>query len=168
MDDQAKYRKRLALLLAEIAVEEGLRPTRIHGVHVFRGSESVPRAPLVYRPHIIIVGHGRKRAYLGGEVYRYDSANHLVLAVPLPAECDAEAGPGEPILMANIDVNATMVGEMLLEIDDTSPPAEKTPRGISSTPMTPELGGSVFRLLECLRSPVDSRRLGRQMVREVV
>ncbi len=46
---------------------------------------------MVYRPHILIVGQGWKRAYLGGEVYTYDPANYLVLAVPLPAECDAES-----------------------------------------------------------------------------
>src|SRR3954447_2098444 len=168
MGDQSRYQERLASLLGEIATGEGLQPTRIDGVHVFRGSESVPRAPMVYRPHIIIVGRGRKRAYLGGEVYTYDPANYLVLAVPLPAECDAEAKPGEPILMVNIDVDTTLVGEMLLEIDDSSSPSGGTPRGISSTPMTAELCGAVIRLLECLKCPVDSRLLGRQMVREVV
>jgi AraC-like DNA-binding protein len=34
--------------------------------------------------------------------------------------------------------------------------------------MTEELGGAVIRLLECLRSPLDSRILGRQTVREIV
>src|SRR3954469_21889510 len=168
MDDQATYRQRLAGLLGEIAVEEGLQATHIQGVHAFRSSQSVPRAPMVYRPHIIIVGQGRKRAYLGGEVYQYDPAHYLVLAVPLPAECDAEAGPGEPVLMVTIDVDATLVGEMLLEMDDSLAPPGGTPRGISSTPMTAELGGAVVRLLECLQCPVDSRLLGRQMVREVV
>ena len=168
MDEPAKYRERLAGLLGEIAVEEGLQPTRIEGVHVFKGSKSVPRAPMVYRPHIIIVGQGRKQAYLGGETYTYDPANYLVLAVPLPAECDAETEYGKPILMVNIDVDATMVGEMLLEIDGTSPLSGETPRGISSTPMNPGLAGAVIRLLECLKCPVDSRLLGRQMVREVV
>ena len=168
MDELAKYRERLAGLLGEIAVEEGLQPARIEGVHVFKGSKSVPRAPMVYRPHIIVVGQGRKHAYLGGEVYTYDPANYLVLAVPLPAECDAETDSGKPILMVNIDVDATMVGEMLLEIDGTSPLSGETPRGISSTPMNPGLAGAVIRLLECLKCPVDSRLLGRQMVREVV
>jgi AraC-like DNA-binding protein len=123
---------------------------------------------MVYRPHIIIVGQGRKRAYLGGKTYQYDPANYLVLAVPLPAECDAETEDGKPILLVNIDVDTTMVGEMMLEMDDFPAPARQTPRGISSTPMTPELGGAVIRLLECLKCPVDSRLLGRQMVREVV
>ena len=169
MDEPAGYQGRLAGLLGEIAVDEGLQPTSIEGVHTFKGSRSVPRAPMVYRPHIIIVGQGRKRAYLGGQVYRYDPANYLVLAVPLPAECDASTEDGKPIFMVNIDVDPTMVGEMLLEIGEApSVPAGETPRGISSTPMTTELGMAVIRLLECLRCPVDSRLLGRQMVREVV
>lgn len=169
MDGRAKGGGRLASLLGEIAVEEGLQPTFIDGVHVFRGTEGVPRAPMVYRPHIIIVGQGTKRAYLGGRTYTYDPSNYLVLAVPLPAECDAEAEPGKPILMVNIDVDATMVGEMLLEMGEASSArAGETPRGISSTPMTAELGEAVIRLLECLKCPVDSRLLGRQMVREVV
>src|SRR4051812_30577547 len=169
MAGNAANQERLASLLGEIAVEEGLQPTAINGVHTFKGSRSVPRAPMVYCPHIIIVGQGRKRAYLGGEVYRYDPANYLVLAVPLPAECDAETDAGKPILMVNIDVDTTMVGEMLLEMGEaSSAPAGETPRGISSTPMNTELSQAVIRLLECLKCPVDSRLLGRQMVREVV
>ena len=133
-----------------------------------RVSESVPRAPVVYQPKILIVGQGRKRAYLGGEVYRYDAYNYLVLSVPLPAECETEASPEEPLLLLAINVEPTMLGEMLLEMDELPPPVGPTPRGISSTPMTEELGGAVIRLLECLKSPLDSRMLGRQTVREIV
>ncbi len=92
---------------------------------------------MVYRPHIIIVGQGRKRAFLGGETYRYDPANYLVLAVPLPAECDAETEDGKPILMVNIDVDATMVGEMLLEMDGLSPLSGETPRGLPKSAPKP-------------------------------
>ena len=34
--------------------------------------------------------------------------------------------------------------------------------------MTEELAGAVIRLLECLKSPLDGRILGRQTVREIV
>ena len=171
MSNQMKKQERMAGLLNELAVREGLQPTSIDGVQVFRGSESVARSPMVYQPHIIIVGQGRKRAFLGGAVYSYDPMNYLVLTVPLPAECEAEASNDEPILMVNIDVGATMVSEMLDEIEDSPDAlhaAVETPRGISSTPMNVELEAAVIRLLECLKSPVDSRVLGRQMVREVV
>jgi AraC-like DNA-binding protein len=60
------------------------------------------------------------------------------------------------------------LGEMMLEMDEPPPPVGPTPRGISSTPMSEELGGAVIRLLECLKSPLDSRMLGCQTVREIV
>jgi AraC-like DNA-binding protein len=137
-------------------------------VEVARVSGSVPRAPVVYQPKILIVGQGRKRAYLGGEVYQYDPFNYLVLTVPLPAECETEASPEEPLLLLAINVEPAMLGEMLLEMDEPSPPAATTPRGISCTPMSEGLGGAVIRLLECLKDPLDSRMLGRQTVREIV
>jgi AraC-like DNA-binding protein len=168
MNDQSDNRARLARLLGEVAVHEGIQRTLIDGVNVGRVSTSVPRAPVVYEPKILVVGQGRKRAYLGGEVYRYDAYNYLVLSVPMPAECETEASPEEPLLLLAINVEPTMLGEMMLEIDVPELPVGPTPRGISSTPMTEELGGAVIRLLECLKSPVDSRILGRQTVREIV
>ena len=72
------------------------------------------------------------------------------------------------MLLVAINVEPTMLGEMLLEMDEPLPPVGPTPRGISTTPMSEELGGAVIRLLECLKSPLDSRMLGRQTVREIV
>jgi AraC-like DNA-binding protein len=137
-------------------------------VEVSRRSRSSPRAPVVYQPNIVVVGQGRKRGYLGDKVYQYDPFNYLVLSVPLPAECEWTASPEEPLLLVAINVDPTMLGEMLLEMDEPLPPVGPTPRGISTTPMSEELGGAVIRLLECLKSPLDSHMLGRQTVREIV
>ncbi len=117
------------------------------GVDVFRTSESLARALIVYQPRILIVGHRWKRTYLGGQIYRYDPYNYLVLSVPLPAECETEAIPEEPLLLLAINVESAMLGEILLEMHEPSSPAGPTPRGIASTPMTEELGGAVVRLL---------------------
>ena len=168
MRRQVDNRKRLASLLNEVAVHEGIHRTLIEGVDVARISEAARRAPVVYQPKILIVGQGRKRAYLGGEVYTYDAYNYLVLPVPMPAECETEASPEVPLLLLAINVEPTMLGEMLLEMDELPTAIGPTPRGISSSPMSEELGGVVIRLLECLKSPLDSRMLGRQIVREIV
>ena len=69
---------------------------------------------------------------------------------------------------APVHVQPAMLGEMVLELDESLPPVGPTPRGLSTTPMSEELGGSVIRLLECLKSPVDRRPLGRQAVREII
>src|SRR4051794_12993115 len=169
MYGQTDTRKRLASLLDEVAVDEGVHRTRIEGVEVARRTQSSPRNPVVYQPNIVIVGRGRKLSFLGDQIYQYDPLNYLVLSVPMPAECEWTASPKDPLVLVAINVEQTMLGEMLLEMDDPlPPPVGPTPRGMSTTPMSEELGGSVIRLLECLKSPSDSRMLGRQMVREVV
>ena len=56
--------------------------------------------------------------------------------MPLPAECETEASPEEPLLLLAITVEPTMLGEMLLEMDDPPTSVGPTPRGISSTPMS--------------------------------
>jgi hypothetical protein len=116
----------------------------------------------VYPPNIVVVGQGQKRAYLGDEVYVYDPFNYLVLPVPLPAECEADASPEAPVLLVAINVEPTMLGELILELDEPLPPVGPTPRGISTTPMSEALSVAVIRLLECLKCPLDSRMLGRQ------
>ena len=168
MDGQNDNRNRLATLLNEVAAHEGVHQTLVDGVRVARHSKPLPRTPVVYEPLIGVVGQGRKRSYLGDEVYVYDPFSYLVLSVPLPVECEWEASPEEPLLVIAISVEPTMLGEMILEMDEPLPPVGPMPRGISTTPMSEELSGPLIRLLECLKSPLDSRILGRQTVREIV
>jgi len=168
MDSQNDNRKRLARLLDDVAVQEGIHQTLIEGVRVARHSEPQPRTPVIYEPMIVVIGQGCKRGYLGDEVYIYDPFNYLVLSVPLPVECEWEASPEEPLLLVTISVEPTTLGEILLEMDEHLLPVNPMLRGISTAPLSEELSGAVIRLLECLKCPLDSRMLGRQTVREIV
>src|SRR5512135_1106601 len=104
MKGRSDNRARLARLLGEVAVHEGIHRTLVEGVEVVRISEPAPRAPVVYQPKILIVGQGRRRAYLGCNMYQYGSYNYLLLPVPMPAECETEASAEEPLLLLAIDV----------------------------------------------------------------
>ncbi len=160
---------RLIELLEALAVRDGSHRTAIEGVELWRASTSIPRHPVVYQPKIVIIAQGCKQGYLGDQTYRYDSHNYLVLAVPLPFECETIATPDEPLLGVTIALDPIALGEMLLEMDDIAPAeTSAAPRGIYSTPLTDELADTVIRLLECLRSPLDTRVLGRQTAREVI
>ncbi len=92
-------RERLAFLLNQVASKEGIHPTLIEGVGVARHSTSLPRTSVVYEPVIVFVGQGRKRSYLGDQVYVYDPSTYFVLSVPLPAECEWDASPENPVLV---------------------------------------------------------------------
>ncbi len=163
-----EQRERLADLLNKVADKEGIHPTLVAGVGVARHSTSLPRTSVVYEPVIVFVGQGRKRSYLGDQVYVYDPSTYFVLSVPLPAECDWEASPENPVLVLGIKIDPTMLGEILLAMDEPLLPQREMPRAVTTHPLSDQLGSAVIRLLECLQSPLDSRMLGQQIVREIL
>ena len=158
---------KLVKLLDALATREGLSSSMLEGVQFVRSDKYTPPIPMLYDPCIVIVGQGRKKSYLGDQVYTYDPYNYLVLSVPLPLVCETEASPEEPLLAVSMRVDSTTLGELLLEMDFDTSMGRTVPKGIYSAPLTGELIDATVRLLECLRSPVDSRILGPQIMREI-
>jgi len=163
-----RVRSRLAELLGELADGEGLRATSVPGVEVGRVSAPSRRKPLIYEPMLLFLGQGRKRARLGDEVIEYGPGKYLALSVPVPVECEVVASPEEPLLALKLAVEPEMLADILIKLDEPGPLDTSVPRGICARPMTRELDDALIRLLECLRSPVESRILGHQIVREIV
>ncbi len=161
-------RQRMAGLIAGMVTQEGPNPSRLPGVSFARATYSRPRAPVVYEPGIFILVQGRKRGFLGDQMYVYDQHNYLVTSVPLPLECETEATPEQPLLGLAVNIDLGNLAELLLEMDDRLPDIGASPRGIYATPLDAELGGAVIRLLEALRTPVEARVLGPQIVREII
>jgi AraC-like DNA-binding protein len=168
MQNDNENRERLAILLDEVAAEEGIHETLIEGVRVARHSSPLPRTSVVYEPVIVFVGQGRKRSYLGDQVYVYDPSNYLVLSVPLPAECEWDASPEKPLLVLGVTIDPTTLGEVILEMDEPLSPLREVPRAVTTHSLSDQLRSAVIRLLECLKCTLDSRMLGRQMVREII
>ncbi|HWY23584.1 MAG TPA: AraC family transcriptional regulator [Nevskia sp.] len=161
-------RQRMAGLIAGMVSQEGPNPSRLPGVTFAHARHSRPRAPVVYEPGIFILVQGRKRGFLGDQMYVYDQHNYLVTSVPLPLECETEATPEQPLLGLAVNIDLANLAELLLEMDDRLPDSGASPRGIYATPLDAELGGAVIRLLEALRTPVEARVLGPQIVREII
>lgn len=165
---EIENRERLALLLDEIAVKEGIHSTSVEGVGVARHSSSLARTSVMYEPVIVFVGKGRKCSYLGDQVYVYDPSTYFVLSVPLPAECEWEASPEEPVLVLGIKIDAVTLGELIIAMDEPLVPVREFPRAVTTHTLSDQLSGAVIRLLECLKCPLDSRMLGLQIVREII
>lgn len=160
---------RLVTLLDALATEEGANPTSLSGVKLYRISRPLPRHAAVYEPWIIIIGQGSKRVHFGGDVYIYDADNYLVTAVPMPAECEIpRASAADPYLSLTISVDPVMIGELLVEMEGEPQNTQSVPRGLYASPLTQPMRDAAVRLLDCLKSPTDSRVLGPQFVREIV
>jgi AraC-like DNA-binding protein len=158
---------RMVELLAKLAPGEGFTYSVLDGVKFMRANVSTPRVPVMYEPSIVIVAQGRKHGFLGSQAFVYDAQHYLVLAVPLPFECETHATPEEPMLAISIRVDLAVIAELLMTLNDTRGPIDSEPRAVYATPLDTTLSDAVLRLLEALASPHDARILGPAIVREI-
>jgi AraC-like DNA-binding protein len=159
---------RMAHLLAGLATGQGFSASRLPGVKFMRSTAYAPPTPITYEPSIVVVAQGRKAGRLGGRTFLYDANHYLVLAAPLPFECETFGTPEEPMLGLSVAVTPTLVGELLEQMRSSPADDGSDPQAIESAPLDDVLRSAVVRLLECLRSPDDARILGAQIVRELV
>jgi AraC-like DNA-binding protein len=158
---------RMVELLATLAPGEGFTPSSLDGVKFMRTNVSTPRVPVMYEPSIVIVAQGRKRGFLGSQAFTYDAQHYLMLAVPLPFECETQASLDEPMLAISMRIDLAVVAELLMTLNDTRGPIDSEPRAVYATPLDRTLSDAVLRLLESLASPHDARILGPSIVREI-
>ena len=159
--------RKMAELLEALAQREGFSQTLLDGVQVIKSSHTQPQRPIVYRPCIVIVVQGRKVGYFGDSIVTYDPDNYLVLSVPMPFECAiAKADEQEPFLALSVDVDASVLGELVMELGHFASDVPKPCAAYSSRP-TQKLRDAALRLAELLQSQEDTRILGRQAVREI-
>jgi len=157
----------LAAMLNELARNEGFTPSRVPGIKFMKATQNWPKQKVTYEPGIVIVAQGRKRGHLGGQTFNYDANNYLVLSVPLPFLCDTEASPEEPMLGFSVNVNPSVVAELLMDMRDLPPPSESTLLAMRSYPLDEELSDVAHRLLSTLRSQEESKILAPLLVKEL-
>ncbi|HYZ85420.1 MAG TPA: AraC family transcriptional regulator [Bryobacteraceae bacterium] len=156
-------------MLTDLTAREGMHPTALDAVKLARADHNIPRAPVLYEPSIYIVASGRKKGFIGDRQFVYDQNNYLVLSVPLPLECVTEIGHDGPMLALAVRVDLSVVGELALKMGVRGRQEPVAADGcVQATPMNAPLSDAAVRLLECLRSPVDTAVLGPGIVREIV
>lgn len=157
----------LAALVTRLTPQEGIHPSAIPPLTVIRcNSPSIP-TPSVYDPSLCIVVQGRKRAVLGDDVYYYDALNYLTVSVTLPAIGHVlEATPEKPYLCLRLELDARMIGELLLQVGRSAVPAS-TDRGLYVARTSPQLLDAVLRLTRLLEQPRDAAILAPLVLREI-
>ena len=159
--------ERMVELLAALTPLEGYNLSPLADVRFLRSNRPLKRMPVLYEPGIVIVAQGRKRGYLGSEVYLYDAQHYLAVAVPVPFSMETDASEKEPMLAIYLRLDFKVAAELMVQIDDCVGPSIARPRGMVSTPMEMELGISVLRFLEAMRDPLEAEVLGPSLRREI-
>jgi hypothetical protein len=143
----------MAHLLAGLATGQGFSASRLPGVKFMRSTAYAPPTPITYEPSIVVVAQGRKAGRLGERTFLYDANHYLVLAAPLPFECETFGTPEEPMLGLSVAVTPTLVGELLEQM--RSSPADD---GSDRKPSNPHRSTMSCAAPSCACSNVSDRR----------
>ncbi len=161
-------RRRMVELLREMATAEGTQMSRLEGVKLMRADRSYPRTPVLYEPSLVILASGRKRGYVGSREFVFDASRYLVLSVPLAFEVETDLTEGETVLGVSVRVDLGTLSELTMRMDRTRGGEASDQKGVQAAPMDEAMSEATLRLLECLRSPVETAVLGPGIVREMV
>lgn len=157
----------LAALVTRLTPHEGLYQSAIPSLTVIRSDSPTMPTPSVYEPSLCIVVQGRKRALLGDDVYYYDALNYLTVSVTLPAIGHVlEATPERPYLCLRLELDARMIGELLLQVGRSAVPPS-TDRGLYVARTSPHLLDAVVRLTRLLEQSRDAAILAPLVLREI-
>jgi AraC-like DNA-binding protein len=146
---------------------DGEYATQIPSLTLYRSSAPSVSDAVVYIPSLCVVVQGAKEVIVGGEAYRYNPAQSLLVSVDLPAVTRiVEASGKRPCLAVRIEIDSSDVGDLLA--NGTEVPPRGTPsRGIGVTPVEPQLLSAITRLVTLLDAPKDIAALSPLVRREI-
>src|SRR4051812_18703667 len=126
--------RRMVALMERLAPVEGYNLSALPGVRLLRSNRPLLRTPVLYEPGIVIVCQGRKRGFLGEQVYLYDPQHYLAVAVRVPFSMETEASETEPMLAIYLHLDLQLTADLLLELEERGQPVQAEPKGMLSTP----------------------------------
>jgi hypothetical protein len=147
-------------LMEQLAPVEGYNISALDDVRFLRSNRPLTRTPVLYDPGIVILCQGRKRGYLGNEVYVYDARHYLVVSVPVPFTMETDASADEPMLAVYFHLDFKLAGELMLQVDEIQASSRAQPKGMYSSPMDDLLSESTLRFLEAMSNPAEAKILG--------
>jgi len=159
----------LANKIASYIGKEEKRITEIPGLSLHRRISPTPPCRTTYHPGIIVVAQGRKQANLGATSYIYGESRFLLTAVDLPiVSWVAEATEQVPCLVLSLQLDMSMVRELLGREEIHVAEAPSGSPAISLGEITPEFEDACCRLLDLLKSPRDIPFLSGLIQREII
>ena len=153
-----------------LGTESGLIELPIPGIRLFRINQYHKMTPQMYQQGVVVILQGNKVGHLNDFRFDYDTEHCLIVATPYPIACETFASPEAPLIGLDIDFDLTIIQELVDVIEQHQhseiPQMQEEGRGVAVTQITPDIRDCICRLLGCLRDPLDSRVLGKQLLRE--
>ncbi len=156
-------------LISRHTPTDGIHPTPIAGVSLVRSDSPTVPMPVVYEPTLCLIAQGRKQVMVGTTSYIYDAAKYLVASVDIPVTGSVvEASEAEPYLCLVLDLDMTVLSELVLRYPAPDETNDLPAAGIELNDTTPELLDAVARLARLLDTPDDIEALAPLTIREIL
>lgn len=139
-------------------------PTPLPGLAVVRAA--APSAPFrtLYRPVACVVAQGAKRVMSGEAVHDFRAGQVLVVGIDLPVTAlVVEASPRAPYLAVAVDLDRTILSELIDTLGPAGPPQAPHP-GIAVGAADAALADCMIRLLRLAAEPADAAAVLRPLL----
>ena len=160
------------LIEARISAD-GMVETGLNGVQLFRVTEPIPCAPVVYEPTVVAILSGAKEAILDGKTYSFDSSQYMCCAMSMPVKAGTPAAsPEHPLLGVYISLDTRVMTQLAIEMESTAgavrmPRNGPLPQGFALAHWDAAFTDALLRLLQLGDTPSDMAVLGDGRLREL-
>ena len=163
--------RRLELVgkISRRAPGEGVVPSGIAGLQLYRRSEPTACASSTYEPSLVVFVQGEKQINVGKIVHVCGGANFLLTSVDLPVVSQVvKATKDEPILGLILRLEMAMVREILSQQEFHGLGDGRDARGMAIGVSSAELLDACCRLVDLLEAPQDIAFMSGLLQREIV
>lgn len=166
-DETKARRDELAERIRSAQPENGLLEI-FPGVYLARTTGPTKPLHSVSTPCFCVIARGSKTVKVGEESFTYDEGNYFISTMDLPtSSCVVEASEDDPYLSIRIDLDPTLVAEVLLESGiDADAPSNAKAMNVSA--IDAELLDASLRLVKLLDTPGDAKFMLPLLKRELI
>lgn len=166
----AEKRASLARKIASKAEElEGVEPTLVPGMTLYRRTAPTPCGTAAYEPRLIVFVQGEKCINVGKTIHRCDGSTFLLTSIDLPVMSQVtKASPAEPILGLLLQLELAAVREILTREEFPGHEGASGARGMSVGVTSAGLLDACSRLIDLLDAPEEIPFLAGLIEREII
>lgn len=147
---------------------QGLFPTVMESFNIVRSFQSMMPARRIYRPSLCVVLRGAKEILFGDDRLDYGEMQCLVVSLDLPASGRiVSASPEEPFIGLTLDLDVTMLREVLEQMEETPEPAATLGPCVFVGDVDEPLSNCILRLVRMAQTPKAVPILFPSVMREI-
>lgn len=144
----------LKKLLEQNSKQEGINPTVIPGVEIFKASSTSTPLPTVYQPSLCVLAQGEKQVFVGAEVFQYRAGQFLTVTVDLPLHSQiTKASATEPYLLLKVNIDSALIAELYSHTPVAKPLGATVGKALFVGEMNAATADAAMRLADLMSTP---------------